>query len=105
MNKTSTKTRIIALTFLLCFLIVSLLSSAFIFTHAEHEHDHNGVDGSCATCAQLQRTENILKQFSTALAGTLFFIAGLFAAIGTLKVIAVYVFLPTPVTLKIRMNN
>ena len=75
MNKTSTKTRIIALAFLVCFLIVSVLSSAFIFTHAEHAHDHNGVDGSCATCAQLQSAENILKQLCTALAGALFVIA------------------------------
>ena len=105
MNNTSTKKRIIALVFLVCFLFVSILSSAFIFTHAEHEHDHNGFDGSCTTCTQLQNAENVLKQFSTALAGVLFSIAGLFAAIATLKAIAVYVSLSTPITLKIRMNN
>ena len=105
MSNMKSKTRIIALAFLACFLVVSLLSSAFIFTHAEHEHDHNGFDGGCATCAQLQNAENILKQLSTAFAGVLFAVAGLFAAIGTLKVIAGYASLSTPVTLKIRMNN
>ena len=105
MKNISAKTRIIALTFLVCFLIVSVLSSAFIFTHADHEHDHNGIDGSCAACSQLQSAERILKQLSTALAGALFAISGLFAAIGALKAAVIYVSIPTPVTLKIRINN
>jgi len=105
LSNVKSKTRIIALIFLVCFLVVSILSSAFILTHADHEHDHNGVSGSCATCAQLQSAENILKQFSTALLGVLFSIAGLYAAIVILKAIAVHVSLSTPVALKIKMNN
>lgn len=105
MSNKPDKLRIIALVFLACFLIVSILSSAFILTHADHEHDHNGVDGSCATCAQLQSAENSLKQFSTALTGALFATAGLYAAIGMFKAITIQISFSTPVTLKIRMNN
>jgi len=105
MKNNSAKISVIALAFLTCFLVVSILSGAFILAHANHEHDHNGANGSCAACAQLQNAENILKQFSTALAGALFIISGLYAAIGACKAIPVYVFLPTPVTQKIRINN
>ena len=105
MSNAKSKTRIIAFAFLACFLVIFILSSAFILTHVDHEHDHNGVNGSCATCAQILSAENILKQFSTALLGVLFAIAELYAAIGILKAIAVYASLSTPITLKIKMNN
>lgn len=99
------KQRVAAIAFLACFLIVTVLAGAFVVTHADHEHDHSGVDGSCATCVQLQSAENILKQFSTALVGALFAIAGLFAVVATLKAVAFCVTLSTPITLKIRMNT
>ena len=99
------KTRLIALASIICFLFVFILSSAFVLTHADHAHDHNGVNGSCATCVQLQNTENTLKQFNTAFVGVLFAIAGLYAAIGTRRAMAVCFSVPTPVMLRIRMND
>ena len=105
MNDKQSKVRIIALAFLVCFLVVSVLSSAFILTHTDHQHDHNGTNGSCATCAQLQSAENVLKQFSTALIGAWFALAGLFVTIKTFQAIAGYVYFSTPVTQKIKMNN
>ena len=105
MNNKSTKKRIIALAFLVCFLAAVILSTAFILTHADHEHDHNGAKGSCTICAQIQSAENLIKQFSTAFLGVLFAIAGLYTFVRTLKVISVYVSLSNPITQKIRINS
>jgi hypothetical protein len=55
--------RLTVLMLLLCLVLVSLLSETYIITHENHEHDHLGVDGSCAACARIQAAENFLRQF------------------------------------------
>ena len=65
-KRKQTAKRTIALAFLICFILVSLLSEAFIITHANHEHDHDGAGGTCSTCAHIQSAENLLKQLGTA---------------------------------------
>ena len=105
MYNVTAKKKFIVLALLSCFLIVSLLSSTFILTHADHQHDQNGANGSCATCAQLQSAGNTLKQLTTAFVGALLAITGILAAIGALKTIIIPVITSTPVTLKIKMNN
>ena len=105
MNRKSTKKRILALTFLVCFLIVSIITNAFTITHADHDHDRNGIEGSCATCAQLFGVEKILKQFNAALAVALFAATGMFVAIAAVKIIASRVSFSTLFSLKIRLNN
>ena len=105
MQNHQTKTKIAALAFLTCFLVVSIISGAFILSHADHNHDQNGVGGGCETCAQIQSAETILKQFGIVLCGALFAIAGLYAAVRAFKAISVNIPLCTPVTLKIRLNN
>ena len=105
MNTNSGKMRSIALALLACFLLFPILSGAFILTHANHEHDYNGVGGCCATCAQLQNAENRLKQIAVALAAALISIACLFAFGEVLRAISAYVPLSTPITQKTRMNN
>lgn len=97
--------KFVALTVLICFIVVSLLSGAFILTHADHEHDHNGVSGTCATCAQIQSAENLLKQLGTAVINAASVLAGLFASIAIIRSAFSNATLLTPVTLKIRMNN
>ena len=105
LNKKQTKKRIIAITFLVCFIAISLLSEAFILTHANHTHDQNGVGGTCATCVQIQNAENILKQLGTAVVGGFIILAGLYAAAAIIKAICSNIAIHTPITLKIRMNN
>ena len=53
--------RTAALALLIAFALMILLPTAFIFTHADHEHDHNGPEGTCATCAQLHIAQNLLQ--------------------------------------------
>ena len=97
--------RIITLAFLVCFVMVSLLSEAFIFSHLHHEHDHNGVGGNCATCAQIHSTENTLKQLIATIGGASFSISGLFAFMSVLCVGMFLLDSQTLVKLKIQMNN
>jgi len=96
--------RVAALALLLCFLMVALLSGAFILTHANHQHDHLGVGGECAVCAQIHSLENQLKQFGAASGGVSFGLAGLFAVTALLCCVSVTQY-ATPVRLKIRLNN
>ncbi len=104
-NVRQTKKRLLTLAFLICFIIVSLLSEAFILTHAGHEHDHNGVNGTCATCAQIKNAENLLKKLGTASLVAAYTIAGLFSAAVITHTFWAVTSALTPVTLKIKMNN
>ena len=105
MNNKADKKRIAALILLICFLIISVFSSAFVLTHADHVHEHNGIGEACSTCLQIQGAENILKYLGTALFGTLFVIGGLYAIVKTINAIAVCAVFSNPITLKIRINT
>lgn len=88
----------------MCFIVVSLLSTAFILTHANHEHDHNGQNGSCTTCIHIVTAENSLKQLSSAIVVPVFAFA-LFSFISFLvKIFALCVGSSTLITLKVRLN-
>lgn len=104
-NIGQTKKRTITLAILICFIAVSLLSGAFILTRSCHEHDRNGVGGTCATCAQIQNAENLLKQLGTAALAATSVIASLFSVAAVTQAFSAITATLTPVTLKIRMNN
>ena len=105
LNRTRAKTRTIALVILACFWVAFMLSSALILTHADHAHDHDGVNGSCLVCAQIQNAESLLKQIGTALACLLLAVAGLFAVVGAFQAWFFCAQCSTPVALKIRLNQ
>lgn len=96
---------LIALALCVLFISASLLSSIHIFTHLNHEHDHNGPGGSCATCAHIITAGNLLKQISTTMAGIIIAIGGRFAFLSLLKPVFLNIGLSTPVNLKVRLNN
>jgi len=102
-NRYNTK-RMLALAFLLCFLLAALLSEAFLLARANHEHDHFGAGGSCATCAQIQNIENQRRRSDAAASGLSAVWIGLFAAAALLCCVSLSQFL-TPVLLKTRLNN
>ncbi|MDR2736807.1 MAG: hypothetical protein LBB49_04525 [Gracilibacteraceae bacterium] len=93
----------IALAFLLGFVLLSLLSEVFILTHLVHEHDHNGVGGSCGICVQIHNTENLLKQFGAVITAMLPGLMALFAS-GAVLCFACFKGY-TPVSLRTRLNN
>jgi branched-subunit amino acid permease len=73
--------RATAFALLVCFAAAMILSQMFVIALADHDHNHNGIDGGCAICAQLSETRgrlghaNALARISavllTALAGIL----------------------------------
>ncbi|MCQ1530694.1 hypothetical protein [Lutispora saccharofermentans] len=102
MNRQSKK-RFFAALFCICFVIFSLLTAAFIITHA----DHDCVGHDCTVCAQIHTSANLLKQLGTAIACSAFAFAfaGLFAASNIFPPVILHIVFTTPVTLKVRMDN
>jgi len=104
----NTKSRIvknIALLIGICIIMTSFLSAAFILTCSNHEHDHEGPDGTCATCVHLAFAENLLKQFSTAIiTNAVPLVVCLFISF-CLKASVLYSGPFTLVSLKVRLDN
>ena len=95
--------RSIALTLLLCVVLLALLSEAFLIAYADHEHDDNGVDSTCATCVLIHNVEKTLRQLGATAAVSLLF--GVFLAIaGILRFLLLVPCINTPVYLKTRIN-
>jgi len=105
MNNKISKNRIIALISLISFLTVLIFSSAFVLTHADHEHDYSSTGEACSICVQIQGAENIFKYLGAAFFCALFVIGGLYAIVKTIKAMAVCAVFSNPITLKIRINT
>ena len=86
-------------------LAVSILSGGFIIANANHEHDHDGINGTCTICTHIAAAENILKLLAMALA--LYAAAAVNKTGFTLpaKVGLVQSAVFTPVSLKVKLNN
>jgi len=97
--------RLAVFVFLLCFIMVSIFSQTFIMAHADHKHDQNGAHGSCAACAEMQNTENMLKQLGVITGGALSVFAAIFAVAIIFKSAHTPIGFQTLANLKIRMNN
>ena len=97
--------RTVAFVLLFCIVIFLLLSEAYVFSYANHKHNHYGIGGTCTLCALFHSAEHLLKQLGINAAYTSFGQVHPFAGI-----IAVYfafcVFRScTPVQKKTRLNN
>ena len=95
----------IALIICVYFIVTFFLSAAFVLTHANHEHDHEGPNGTCATCIHLAAVENSLKQLSTAIVASVLAFVLCISISFCFNLSAPYVVLFTLVTLKVRLNN
>jgi len=96
--------RLIALVICVLFIVGSLLSAAFIFTHVNHIHDHNSLNGSCTTCAHLSAAENIFNILSIALAGAMLVFRCCSAINSILMPVSFNTDYITLVHLKVRLN-
>lgn len=101
-SKRSVK-RLFALALCVLFIAATLLSTAFILTHANHKHDHDGPSGSCSTCTHMLAVGNFLKTISTAVAAIAMIF--LFTIQSFLKPVSLHTGFTTLVNLKIRLNN
>lgn len=96
--------RIGALLLLFACVLAVLLSAVFVSRCTGHEHDHHGPGGSCAVCAQLCAAKILLKTVAFVLLvvaslGVFFFFTAL------LHTIFCRPGSPTPISLKVRLNN
>ena len=104
-NKQQSAKRLIALLVCVLFIAGAILSTIFIFTHINHEHDPNGPAGGCVTCVHLTAAENLLKHLSAAIAGAAL-IFGCFSAIRSIfNQVNSHTGFFTLVCLKVRLNN
>ena len=59
--------KLTALAVCACFVLAIFLSSMFILANANHEHDHNGEDGGCATCTQMVACAKLIEHLGAAI--------------------------------------
>gem|GEM_PF-771204 len=97
--------RTVALLLLFCVVLFFLLSEAFVFSHVQHTHNHNGIDGNCAICALLHNAEQLLKHYGGIAAHASLGHAGLFMATTAVYFAICLLRFSTPVQKKTRLNN
>jgi hypothetical protein len=94
------------LVLLLAFLtFTAFYAESFVLAHLEHEHDHDGADGCCSLCSELETVIMLLEGFGRI--GCAVLAAALVARLKTFspKPAAACGIPPTPVALKVRMNS
>jgi hypothetical protein len=94
------------LVILLAFLtFTAFYAESFVLTHLEHEHDHDGADGCCSLCSEIETVIMLLEGFGRIVCAVL--AAAIIVCIKTFtpKPAAAYGIPPTPVALKVRMNS
>jgi hypothetical protein len=97
--------RLTALVLCALFTAIFIISTVFICVRSNHEHDHDGPDGCCATCMHIQYADKLLKALSTIVAAVSTFIGGIFGALCSLRFATPYCVSHTLVKLKVRLNN
>ena len=96
------KRRLIALSFLICFVIVSLSAAIFIITQA----NHNCIGESCPVCKLIHDVQKLLDRIGRAAIIVFAVAVGLFnAAITWAKRNSVRVYSSNLVSVKTRLNN
>lgn len=97
--------RLLAIIFCAAYIIVSIFGAASLLSHLDHEHDQDGLNGSCAACAHIIAAGNILKQISTGVTSAVIAIVGLLISVFLYRSQSLQIRLFTPVTLKVKLNN
>ena len=109
--------RLLSLAVCVIILAGSLLSTAIIITYANHKHDHDHVHDNlghglecsvceeCAVCAQLTAAEKILKSLCAVLTGAAFAMVIAAAILSYSYHAERKAYIPTLVSLKVRLNN
>ncbi len=104
MNRKTAKI-LAALTIVVAFVAGAFFSAALASVCFKHEHDHSGPGGSCAVCAQLTISGNLLKFMSVALVGIALGLGCLTAAFSAFRAATFHTDFTGLVRLKTRMNN
>jgi hypothetical protein len=96
----------LGLVVLLVFLtFTAFYAESFVLTHLSHEHDHNGANGGCALCFEIEMVIMLLEGFGRVI-GAVFAVATIaYIKKFTPKPIVFYGITPTQVALKVRLNS
>ena len=94
----------VALLICVVFIAAFVLSTTFIITHADHQHDFNGPHGTCATCAGIAAAGNLLMAVSIAFSGVSLSREGLPSLISIFKRIVFRGRVHTLIRLKVRLD-
>jgi hypothetical protein len=79
-------------------------AESFVFAHFDHEHDHDGADGSCSLCSELERVILLVEGLGR-MACAVFAAFGVFLGAKPIAAMAaVYRAVPTLLALKVRLN-
>ena len=97
--------RWVALTIFIFLIVGYLLSATFILKYIYHEHDTNGIEGSCEICAHFTMAENIMKHLCATAASALFALVYFFVIRAVLKPADFHSDFYTPVRMKVRINS
>ena len=94
-------------TLMICvlFVICSLFSTIFIFTHIGHEHDNDGPHGSCAVCVCISTVENLLRSLFNAFLGSALAFGSFIVIHLALKENTLFVGTYSLVHMKVKMSN
>lgn len=95
------KQKIIALMICCVIALLMLFSSLYVIAEA----DHNCPGDNCAVCINIHRCEEMLKLISFALTSGSISVAVLRFSATSDSITKLYLFKPTPVDRKVRMNN
>ena len=95
----------LALAVLLCFVFLTLLSEAFLLSHVEHKHEHNGIGGRCTVCVQFQNAESLRKMEGMSVNAAHDGLLCLFTVITMVFVVPCLTGFCTLVQLKTRLNH
>ena len=103
-NKKQSLKKLAALSLCALLIACAALSPVIIFAHNNHEHNPNGLAGSCTICAQLMAAQNTLKSICFALLCAAIIPGYLCAAVPILKPVVSRMG-DTLVLQKVRLNN
>jgi hypothetical protein len=79
-------------------------AESFVIAHLDHEHDHDGADGTCSLCSELERVILLVEGLGR-IACAVFAAFGAFHSAKPIAAMAaVYRAGPTLLALKVRLN-
>jgi hypothetical protein len=90
---------------LLCafFALALVLSFVLILTNFNHDHDRNGEDGGCATCAHIIACAKLIERLGTVIAVAVV-IVSMYGVAVPLRLVALQINSTSLISLKVRLN-
>jgi hypothetical protein len=90
---------------LLAFLTFTVFyAESFVFTYLDHEHDHDGADGCCSLCSELEQVLLLFEGFGRMACAVFIALSVIYGTKRVSGMAAAYRAVPTLLALKVRLN-